>query len=238
MRTAAEAIAVLDRLVGTGEQPDGSNNAPPITTWWGLQGPWCNMTESYAWAQSGWSKDGGRTLDMPGVAQQKPGKGWARVDLMVQAFKSAGRYGTTPKVGAAFHIGAGDGAHTGLVARVNANATIDTLEGNYQNRLARVTRAVSSIRGYCYPAYEPGASPTPTPPTQEDPMAAAYLVCRRDGRWYLTNLIDPPRYITSTGVLAMLQRNGVPLLNKDTIPGKPAGTVEDDVWKQLSGETA
>lgn len=156
-------------MVGLAEQPDGSNNAPPVTTWWGLQGPWCNMTESYAWAQSGWSADGGRTLDMPGVVQQKPGKGWARVDLMVQAFKAAGRYGLTPKVGAAFHVGTGDGAHTGLVARVNANGTVDTIEGNYQNRLARVTRTVSSIRGYCYPDYVPAVMPTSN---EEDPFMA------------------------------------------------------------------
>lgn len=156
MRTAAETIAVLDRMVPLYEQPDGSNNAPPITDWWGLDAAWCNMTESYGWAHGGWSKDGGLTLDMPGVVQQKTGKGWARVDLMVSAFKAAGRWGSTPTVGAAFVIGSGDGAHTGIVVRVNAE-TLDTIEGNYQNRLARVTRRRDSIRGYCYPAYEAAA---------------------------------------------------------------------------------
>lgn len=170
MRTAADALAILDGMVGLAEHPDGSNNAPPITDWWGLKGPWCNMTESYAWAQSGWSNDGGKTLDMPGVVQQKPGKGWARVDLMVQAFQAANRYGRTPRVGAAFHIGSGDGAHTGLVARVNTNGTVSTLEGNYRNRLARVTRTVASIRGYCYPDY---AQPAPPPNQEDDSMLIA-----------------------------------------------------------------
>jgi hypothetical protein len=36
-------------LIGTCEQPCGSDNAPPITTWYGIGDvPWCAETQSYA----------------------------------------------------------------------------------------------------------------------------------------------------------------------------------------------
>lgn len=154
-RTAEDFLNVLRPLVGLVERPDGSNNAPPITTWYQMQAAWCAMTMSYGLAKSGWSNDGGNTLHMPGV-QKTTAKGWAYVDYLIAGFRQAGKYNSTPRPGAIWHLGSGGGAHTGCVERVNGDGTITTLEGNYRNRLARVTRRINSLTGFAHPDFVEG----------------------------------------------------------------------------------
>jgi hypothetical protein len=44
-------------LIGTCEQPCGSDNAPPITTWYGIGDvPWCAETQSYALHMVGYER--------------------------------------------------------------------------------------------------------------------------------------------------------------------------------------
>lgn len=91
MPTPDDVIAVLEPLIGLGENPDGSNNAPPITQWYGMQDAWCAMTVSWAAAQGGFTADAGETPDMPGVPKTTA-KGWAYVPYMTEDFASVGKF--------------------------------------------------------------------------------------------------------------------------------------------------
>lgn len=46
-------VAQAHALVGIHEKPMGSNKAPPITTWYGMVGSWCDMSISYEGYKSG-----------------------------------------------------------------------------------------------------------------------------------------------------------------------------------------
>jgi len=53
MNSAGDILNVMRSLIGTHESPDGSNNAPPVTSWYPMIGAWCAMTVSYALVNGG-----------------------------------------------------------------------------------------------------------------------------------------------------------------------------------------
>jgi hypothetical protein len=171
MRTPDDVWAVLDPLTGMGEQPDGSNNAPPITEWYyGWRAAWCAMTVSYGLALAGFSDDGGETLNLstlvPGLVQTTA-KGWAFVPYLRAAFEAVGLFDQEPRVG---DIGiVADESHTFLVWRVNADGTVNTVEGNYGNRLTNGRRRVRDLAGFCHPPYVDTPAP-PSPPASVPPF--------------------------------------------------------------------
>ncbi|MDQ6782641.1 MAG: peptidoglycan-binding protein [Actinomycetota bacterium] len=169
MPTPADVWAVLDPLIGLGEQPDGSNNAPPVTDWYGWAAAWCAMTESYGLAHAGFSDDGGATLNLSRLVTglvQTTAKGWAYVPYLEDAFTAVGRFDQEPREGDLF-ITAGQ-SHTGLVWRVNSDGTVNTIEGNYGNRLVYGLRRISDLRGFCHPPYDMAAPSVPVPPAPSD----------------------------------------------------------------------
>jgi hypothetical protein len=170
MPTPDDVVAVLEPLIGLAEQPDNSNNAPPITTWYGMTDAWCAMTVSYAAARGGFSDDGGDTIDVPGVPTTTS-KGWAYVPYLAHDFAQAGRYEQTPQRGD-FGVLAGE-VHVFLVEGVEDDDVL-TIEGNYGNHLVRSRRRIDACEGFCRLPYDGTASP-PAPPTVTPPPFPGYV---------------------------------------------------------------
>lgn len=147
--------AVKNRLVskvGVHEDPVRSNKQP-FGAWYGWNGvPWCNIFIS-------WGFDG--------ALQQIGGKS-AYVPGTVMIFKTAGRYGSTPKVGA-LAIFNGQ-VHIEMVIQVTPDYLV-TVGGNTSNadgtnpwggEVSVKKRYRKSIEGYCYPVYATVKAPTPS----------------------------------------------------------------------------
>jgi peptidoglycan hydrolase-like protein with peptidoglycan-binding domain len=154
MGTAAGMIAAMRKLLGTREYPPGSNHNF-ITSWYGFDGAWCDMTISYAAAHSN---------NLSAVM----GK-FAYTVAHAQAFKNAGRWhyglgGIRPGDVVFFDWGGGGRIsgidHVGLVEAVHSDGTITTIEGNTSDMCLRRRRR-ACIVGYGRPKYG-DASPMPS----------------------------------------------------------------------------
>jgi hypothetical protein len=155
MKTEAENIVtvlnVLRKALGTGESPAGSNNNF-IVRWYNEnvepigEGPWCEMTNTW----SMWS-GGAKELKKPRAMTT-----WAAGDAQKGVNGSSWHWGTKGmRAGDEVYYdwaGAKGNAafvdHTGTVERIHGNGTFDVLEGNYQNKLQRVTRDSKFVVGY------------------------------------------------------------------------------------------
>lgn len=154
MGTVAGMLSAARALLGTAENPPGSNHNF-ITTWYGFDGPWCDMAVSYEANKSG---------NLSAVM----GK-FAYTVAHAQAFQNAGRWhyglGGIRPGDIVFFDWAGGGSiagidHVGLVEAVHSNGTITTLEGNTSDMYLRRVRSACVV-GYGRPAYG-DASPLPT----------------------------------------------------------------------------
>lgn len=154
MGSVAGMLAAARALLGTAENPPGSNHNF-ITSWYGFDGPWCDMAVSYEAAQSS---------NLSAVL----GK-FAYTVAHAQAFQNAGRWhyglgGVRPGDIVFFDWDGGGSIagidHVGLVEAVHSNGTITTLEGNTSDEFLRRVRS-SCVVGYGRPAYG-DASPLPT----------------------------------------------------------------------------
>jgi len=139
----ARIVAIAESQIGQTEQPPGSNESPAIAqyrtaTAGAMPGaPWCAYFASWAARQAGtplgahgeglgsvgeiwsWAQSSGRTIpNGPGVVPQ-PG------DLIVF----------------------GD-EHVGIVKDVLPNGDIQTVEGNYENKVAQNVRTPTEATGY------------------------------------------------------------------------------------------
>lgn len=150
--TAEAMILVAASQLGYTEQGD---NDTAFGKWYGLNGsPWCAMFVSWCSRQAGCSKI------IPKHAYTPAGADW---------FKTHGRWGHTPRVGAiAYYDTAGMGriSHTGIVDWVSADKkTWTSIEGNTNAQgsregkvVRRQKRATTGARGgFGYPAYEVSA---------------------------------------------------------------------------------
>lgn len=154
MGTVAGMLDAMRELIGTSEQPPGSNHNF-ITEWYGFPDPWCDMTVSYAAAQSGNADVVGKFAWTPSHAN------W---------FKAHGRWhyglgGIRPGDVVFFdwsgsrQINAID--HVGVVEAVRSDGTIVTIEGNSGDVCARRVRNGTVVVGYGRPAYD-DAAPLPS----------------------------------------------------------------------------
>src|SRR5262245_9869913 len=154
MGTVAGMLAQARKLLGTGENPPGSNHNL-VTQWYGFDGAWCDMAISY---------EAGHSDNLAAMM----GK-FAYTVAHATAFKNHGRWhyglgGIRPGDVVFFDWG-GSGSiskidHVGLVEAVHSNGTITTLEGNTSNTFARRVRR-SCVVGYGRPAYG-DAAPMPS----------------------------------------------------------------------------
>lgn len=172
--TADRVLSIARSQIGTGESPPFSNHNK-YTVWYNANvahigdGAWCDMFVTWVAAQANESHAVGRFAYCPNH---------------VNWFKSNGRWGHTPHVGAVvFFDWNGDGTadHVGYVKSVNGGS-ITTIEGNSGNTGGGIVREVirsSFILGYGYPAYSgvsaPGAPGSGSTKGGKPPVPAVYL---------------------------------------------------------------
>jgi hypothetical protein len=141
--TGARIVQIAESQVGQSEQPPGSNESPAIAqyrtaTAGAIPGaPWCAYFASWAARQAG----------LPLGAH---GEGLGSVEQIWSWAQSTGRAvpngpGVTPQPGDLIVFG---NEHVGIVKDVLPNGQIQTIEGNYENKVAQNVRPSSEATGY------------------------------------------------------------------------------------------
>jgi hypothetical protein len=136
-------VAIAETQVGQTEQPPGSNDSPAIAqyrtaTAGAVPGaPWCAYFASWAAHQAG-----------EPIGSQ--GQGLGAVSDIWSWAQSVGRAipngpGVVPAPGDLIVFG---DEHVGIVRRVLPNGDIETIEGNYENKVALNVRTPSEPTGY------------------------------------------------------------------------------------------
>jgi len=141
--TTAHAILAYEASqIGTGESPPGSNHNK-YTSWYGMNGAWCFMFQSYSFNHLG-------ALDLIFGKH-------AYVPDFRSIFSAHGEFHTSnPKPGdlVAFDFNkSGEPEHIGIVEKVLSGSYIQTIEGNTSDKVMRRTRARSYVYGYATPKY-------------------------------------------------------------------------------------
>ena len=160
MATAQDVLDVARSLIGISETPDGSNIAPPITTWAKQYGystgdAWCSWTVSYEFYHTD-----------PELIYNHP-SGYSGY------FRTMGEKHNLiiphPKVGA-IDVMDFDGKpdftdHVGIVESVNTDGSWVNIEGNHNNQVMRVTRKPGGgSHWFILPKY----AEAPKPKSKED----------------------------------------------------------------------
>jgi CHAP domain len=141
--SGAQILAAAESQVGQTEQPPGSNESPAIAQYRSATvgavpgAPWCAYFASWAARQAG----------EPLGAQ---GEGLGSVSEIWSWAQSTGRAipngpGVVPKPGDLIVFG---GEHVGIVRGVLPNGSIQTVEGNYENKVALNERPPDEATGY------------------------------------------------------------------------------------------
>lgn len=137
----AGVLAAVQREVGVAEQPPGSNDSPHIaqyrqaTAGSGV-GPWCAYFTSWA------AREAGKPLG-------ETGQGFGSVDALYAWAQRAGRAvpngpGVVPRPG---DLIVWD-EHIGVVESVLPDGSVQTIEGNSSDQVARRTHEAGSALGY------------------------------------------------------------------------------------------
>lgn len=133
--------AIADGEVGQAEQPPGSNDSPRIAQYRSATagsgvGPWCAYFVSWVARQAG-------------TPLGDNGEGFGSVDQLYAWAQRTGRAvpngpGVVPRPGdlVVFH------EHVGLVEQVLPGGKIETVEGNYSDRVSRNVHDFSDALGY------------------------------------------------------------------------------------------
>jgi hypothetical protein len=141
--TGARIVAIAESQIGQTEQPPGSNESPAIAqyrtaTAGAIPGaPWCAYFASWAARQAG----------APIGAH---GEGLGAVSEVWSWAQSTGRAipngpGVVPQPGDLIVFG---DEHVGIVKDVLPNGDIQTIEGNYENKVAQNIRSPTEATGY------------------------------------------------------------------------------------------
>jgi hypothetical protein len=158
--TSAGMITQGRKLLGTREKPMGSNKAPPVTTWYGMVGAWCDMSVSYEAAHSdNAAAIGGKFAYVPAHMQWAKSKGLLHYGIGgIKAGAVVGFNWSRRKTTLCDHVG--------IVERVLSDGTIYTLEGNTGDVFARKHRDGTYVSCWFMPRY--AVTPAPAPPTTAD----------------------------------------------------------------------
>lgn len=155
MTTSADVLQKASNQLGYTE---GSNNDNKYGVWYGMNhAPWCAIFISYCWYQAGLPLH----ITTP--------KGFAYCGFGIDWFKKKGWWHTTPKVGDLiffnWHNGGDPFDHVGIVELVNGNGTVTTIEGNWNNKVTRVTRKLNGeVIGFGRPPYDNNSTLPIVPP--------------------------------------------------------------------------
>jgi CHAP domain len=136
-------VAAAESQIGQTEQPPGSNESPAIAEYRGATAgaapgePWCAYFASWAARQAG-------------EPLGPQGEGLGSVSAIWSWAQSSGRAvangpGVVPKPGDLIVFG---GEHVGIVKGVLPDGSIQTVEGNYENKVSLNVRPASEASGY------------------------------------------------------------------------------------------
>lgn len=169
-----QVIARFESQVGVVESPAGSNRTI-YTDWYGLVGPWCAMFVSWCFAMEG----------KPLAASTA--KGFAFTPSGAAWFRKQDRWTTEPARGhVVFFDFPGDGvdriSHVGVVTAVHGDGSIETVEGNTDEKGGRTggkvmrRRRKVGIVGYGVPRYDAaGVVLLPAEQTQATPIPPVHF---------------------------------------------------------------
>ncbi len=139
----ARIVAIAESQLGQTEQPPGSNESPAIAQYRSATAgavpgaPWCAYFASWVASQAG-----------EPIGEQ--GQGAGAVSEVWSWAQSSGRAiangpGVVPKPGDLIVFG---DEHVGIVRDVLPNGQIQTIEGNYENKVAANVRSPTEATGY------------------------------------------------------------------------------------------
>jgi hypothetical protein len=142
--TPGQRIAqIAESQLGQTEQPPGSNESPAIAqyrtaTAGAIPGaPWCAYFASWA------ARQAGEPLGANGEGAGSVGQIWAWAQSSGRAIPNGP--GVTPQPGDLIVFG---DEHVGIVRDVLPNGDIQTIEGNYENKVAANVRTPTEATGY------------------------------------------------------------------------------------------
>jgi CHAP domain len=136
-------VAIAESQVGQTEQPPGSNESPAIAEYrTATQGaipgaPWCAYFASWA------ARQAGQPLGSQGQGLGAVSEIWSWAQSVGRAMPNGP--GVVPQPGDLIVFG---GEHVGIVKQVLPNGDIETIEGNYENKVALNVRTPSEPTGY------------------------------------------------------------------------------------------
>ncbi len=136
-------VAIAESQIGQSEQPPGSNESPAIAqyrtaTAGAVPGaPWCAYFASWA------AREAGEPLGAQGQGLGSVGEIWSWAQSTGRAIPNGP--GVVPQPGDLIVFG---DEHVGIVKSVLPDGRIETIEGNYENKVAANVRGASEASGY------------------------------------------------------------------------------------------
>jgi len=139
----AQIVAAAESQIGQTEQPPGSNESPAIAQYRSATvgatpgAPWCAYFASWA------ARQAGEPLGPQGEGLGSVSEIWSWAQSTGRAVPNGP--GVTPKPGDLIVFG---GEHVGIVRGVLPNGNIQTIEGNYENKVSLNERPPGEATGY------------------------------------------------------------------------------------------
>jgi hypothetical protein len=139
----AQIVRIAESQIGQTEQPPGSNESPTIAlyrtaTAGAIPGaPWCAYFASWA------ARQAGEPLGSNGEGLGSAAQIWSWAESSGRAIPNGP--GVTPQPGDLIVFG---DEHVGIVRDVLPNGDIQTIEGNYENKVAANVRTPTEATGY------------------------------------------------------------------------------------------
>jgi cell wall-associated NlpC family hydrolase len=136
-------VQIAESQIGQSEQPPGSNDGPAISTYRTATAgaaagePWCAYFASWV------AKQAGEPIGSSGQGLGYVGDIWSWAQQTGRAIPNGP--GVTPTPGDLIVFG---DHHVGIVDKVLPNGDIQTIEGNYSNKVSRVVRSPGEATGY------------------------------------------------------------------------------------------
>ena len=136
-------VQIAESQIGQSEQPPGSNDGPAISMYRTATAgaaagePWCAYFASWV------AKQAGEPIGSSGQGLGYVGDIWSWAQQTGRAIPNGP--GVTPTPGDLIVFG---DHHVGIVDKVLPNGDIQTIEGNYSNKVSQVVRSPGEATGY------------------------------------------------------------------------------------------
>jgi cell wall-associated NlpC family hydrolase len=136
-------VQIAESQIGQSEQPPGSNDGPAISTYRTATAgaaagePWCAYFASWV------ARQAGEPIGNSGQGLGYVGDIWSWAQQTGRAIPNGP--GVTPTPGDLIVFG---DHHVGIVDKVLPNGDIQTVEGNYSNKVSQVVRSPGEATGY------------------------------------------------------------------------------------------